>query len=345
MRKLGITIAASLCCAFAAGCGESEVQAAPLQVPALAPDGSPFRVAARIVLPKVEGRLDHIAWDSKRDRAWIAARANGSVEIVDLAEGKHVLSRAGFVEAQGIAYLPETDRVVVACGDPGALEVFDAQSGDSAASIGVGLDADVVRYDATLQRVFVGWGSGAIAVVDTKAWKVVSAFSLTSHPEGFALTKDGERLIVNLAEERKIVEISRAEKTLKAAWSLGERRGNYPMVLVENDTRVVIGVRDPPSLVTLDAKTGAVLASEPMSADVDDLFEDVAKQRIYAACGEGWIDVFERKSDGAFRRIARHATRKGARTALFVPEKRRLLLAVPAGEGKTAELWVLDVAE
>jgi hypothetical protein len=293
----------------------------------------------------VRGRLDHIAWDSRRDRAWVAARAAGSVEVVDLAEQKHWLSRPGFDEAQGVLYLPEIDRVVVACGDPGALEVFDAQSGDSAASVGIGADADVLRYDPTLQRVFVGWGSGAIAVVDTKSWKVVSAFSLTSHPEGFALTKDGERLIVNLAEERKVVDISRAEKTLKASWSLGDRRGNYPMILVQDDTRAVIGVRDPPSLLTLDTKSGAVLATEPLSSDVDDLFEDVEKRRVYAACGEGWIDVFEQKPDGAYRRSARHETRKGARTALLIPEKRRLLLAVPSFEGKNAELWVLDLAE
>ncbi|MCK6447530.1 MAG: hypothetical protein L6Q99_14155 [Planctomycetes bacterium] len=329
---------------FPLACGRGETHAASRQEPALARDASPFVEAARIRIPRVKGRLDHVAYDSKRNRAWIAAREEGSIEVVDLAARKHVLSLAGYDEAQGIHYLPEVDRVVVACGAAGTLEVFDAETGDSVASVVVGRDADGVRYEDIHQRVMVGWGAGSIAVVDTNAWKVISAFALTSHPEGFVLAKDGERLFVNLPEEKKVVELSRSEKRLTNSWPLGERRGNYPLLAVQDDTRLLVGVRDPSTLVTLDATTGKVLASETMSTDVDDLFEDAARQRVYAACGEGFVDVFQLRSDGHWRRSARHPTRKGARTALWVQATGRLLVAVPAAGGAPAELLVLETS-
>ncbi|MCC6409000.1 MAG: hypothetical protein IT453_17700 [Planctomycetes bacterium] len=334
-----------LCLAFALGlapaCAEREVAAAGRQEPALAPDASPFEEEARIVLPRLAGRLDHVAYDPTRDRAWVAARNDGTIEVVDLAEKKLALSIAGYDQPQGIAYVPEVDRVVVACALPGTLEVFDAATGESVASVSIGREADVVRYDAASQRVFVGWGSGAIAVVDARAWKVVSAFALTAHPEGFVLAADEERLFVNLADERKVVELSRSEKRLKNAWHLGLRRGNYPLILVQGDTRMLVGVREPSALLTLDPKNGAVLAEVPMSADADDLFEDEPSKRVYAACGEGFVDVFELKDDGVWRRSARHPTRKGARTALWVESTRKLLVAVPAIGGQPAELRVL----
>lgn len=326
-----------------AACGERESRASARQQPAFARGSSPFAERARIRMPRLEGRLDHLAYDPTRQRAWIAAPDQGSVEAVDLAAGRHVLSVPGCPEAQGIAYLPKVDRVAVACGATGTLEVLDAADGASVASVLLGRDADGVRYEEMHERVLVGWGAGSIAVVDTQAWKTISAFALTSHPEAFALARDGERLFVNLPEQRRVVELSRSEKRLRNTFDLGERRGNYPMVLAADDTRLLVGTRDPATLVTLDTTSGKLLASEPMSADVDDLFEDAERGRVYAACGEGFVDVFERRPDGLWRRSARHATRKGARTALWVPERRWLLCALPAVGGAPAELLVLEL--
>jgi hypothetical protein len=342
--RTSIPIALALASLALAACGRHESLAALRQEPALPRNATPFTLALAVELPRVTGRLDHVAYDPTRDRAWIAARENDTIEIVDLARGKHARSLAGYEEPQGIAYLPELDRVVVACGASGTLEALDADTGESIASVAIGRDADVVRWDAASERVFVGWGTGSISVIDARAWKVVSAFALTSHPEGFALAPDGERLFVNLADERKVVAVSRSEKRLENAWNLAPRRGNYPMVLLSGSTRLAVGVREPAALVTLDSTTGAVLGSEPLSGDVDDLFEDAENRRIYASCGEGWIDVFEPRPDGNWRRTARHATRKGARTALWVASTRRLLVALPSTPSQSAELWVLALA-
>lgn len=66
---------------------------------------------------------------------------------------------------------------------------------------------------------------------------------------------------------------------------------------------------------------------------------DAQRNRLYVSCGEGFIDVFAVQPRG-YTRAARLATRGGARTALFVPDIDRLLLAVRATGSEQAAIWV-----
>jgi hypothetical protein len=84
---------------------------------------------------------------------------------------------------------------------------------------------------------------------------------------------------------------------------------------------------------------GKPVATAETCGDVDDLFVDAKRSRVYVSCGAGYIDVFE---IGAmtYRRTARIPTAVGARTSLFVPELDRLLVAVRAGVAGPAAIWV-----
>ncbi len=68
---------------------------------------SPLRVVATIALPDVDGRIDHLAFDAVRQRLYIAALGNDSVEVVDTASGKWLKSLKGFHEPQGIVVVPD----------------------------------------------------------------------------------------------------------------------------------------------------------------------------------------------------------------------------------------------
>jgi hypothetical protein len=69
------------------------------------------------------------------------------------------------------------------------------------------------------------------------------------------------------------------------------------------------------------------------------MFIDRKRGRLYATCGEGFLDVFDAKN-GAYPRLAHIGTVSGARTSLFVPELDRFLLAVRARPGEPAAVWV-----
>jgi hypothetical protein len=96
--------------------------------------------------------------------------------------------------------------------------------------------------------------------------------------------------------------------------------------------------RSPAELAVFSTE-GKAIATVETCGDVDDLFVDAKRGRIYVSCGAGYVDVFE--IDGStYRRIARMPTATGARTSLFVPELDRLLVAVRAGAAGPAAIWV-----
>src|SRR5262245_25204133 len=98
--------------------------AAPLLLagPVPAQDGGSLRLVQTIPLLGVEGRIDHMAADGKRQRLFVAALGNNTLEVLDLRAGRRVHSIAGLHEPQGVAYIPESNRIVVANGQGGGVE-------------------------------------------------------------------------------------------------------------------------------------------------------------------------------------------------------------------------------
>ena len=131
---------------------------------ALAAVGSPsaaqspvLLLKAAIPLPNVDGRIDHLAFDAARERLFVAALGNNSVEVVDSARGVHLKTLPGFHEPQGIAVVPDLGVVAVANGDSGTLQIIDRDSYQTKYLVMVGGDADNVRYDAAARQLYVAY--------------------------------------------------------------------------------------------------------------------------------------------------------------------------------------------
>jgi DNA-binding beta-propeller fold protein YncE len=143
--------------------------------------GSPLVIETKIPLGDVSGRIDHLGIDVQRQRLFVAELGNNSLGVVDLASGK-VRTIAGFSEPQGVAYVASVDSVYVANGGDGSVRVL---RGDDLAPVGrikLGDDADNVRVDASRNRVLVGYGNGAIAVIDPATRTKVADIRLKGHP-------------------------------------------------------------------------------------------------------------------------------------------------------------------
>src|SRR5215467_42326 len=67
-----------------------------------------------ILLPGVEGRIDHFAFDSAGQRLFVCALGNNSLEVIDLRKGERVHSITGLGAPQGVGYAQEANRLLVA---------------------------------------------------------------------------------------------------------------------------------------------------------------------------------------------------------------------------------------
>jgi hypothetical protein len=299
-----------------------------------------LRLTATIPLPNVGGRIDHLGFDAARQRLFVAALGNDTVEVIDTSRNAHLRSLSGFHEPQGVAVLPDLAAVAIANGDTGTLQLVDASTLQTKWTITIGGDADNVRYDAAAKQVFVAY-EGGIAIVDPAAGRVARRIQINGHPESFQLESEGARLFANLPGASELVVADRRSAAVVARWKTGACQANYPMALDEASHRLLIGCRRPASLAVFDAIAGKAVGAIPVVGDTDDLFYDSARRRAYVIGGEGFIDVVEREGD-SLRRIARLPTRDGARTGTWVADQGRLYLAVPARRGQAAEVRIFE---
>src|SRR5689334_8017203 len=163
-----------------------------------------LQLEAKIPLGAVSGRIDHMAVDLDRRRLFVAELGNDSVGIVDLNAKKVIHRISGLKEPQGVAYVNTNDLLYVANGGDGSVRYFAGLNYSPAGRIDLGADADNIRVDKGANRLLVGYGSGAIAVIDLRDNSKVFSFALRAHPESFQLDPTSRTIFVNLPNARVI---------------------------------------------------------------------------------------------------------------------------------------------
>jgi len=301
-------------------------------------DSALIQLEAKISLGQVRGRIDHMAFDIARRRLFVAELGNDSVGVVDVDAGKTIHTIGGLAEPQGVGYVPSTDTLYVANARDGSVRLFRGADYAAAGRIDLGSDADNVRFDAAVNRIFVGYGSGAIGTIDVAQQKKSGEIALPAHPESFQIGGKPTKMFVNLPRAHAIAVLDVATGTQMATWPLRES-GNFPMPLDPSNGRVLVVSRSPPKLSVRAAEDGSLIADVETCGDSDDLFIDHKRGLVYVSCGAGFIDVFTAKGVN-YNRVGHVPTAAGARTSLFVPEMDRLYLAVRASGASEAAIWI-----
>jgi YVTN family beta-propeller protein len=303
-----------------------------------AQSGVPLKLEQTIPLSGVEGRIDHFAFDPAGDRLFVCALGNNTVEVIDLQKRERVHSITGLGAPQGVAYAPEVNRLFVANDKDGICKIYDGRSFQVVGELNFKDDADNIRYDEATKKIYIGFGSGGIAVVNAPDGKQVGSIKLSAHPEAFQLEKNGNRIFVNVPNSRHVEVIDRDKGEVIARWKTDLAFGNFPMALDEANHRLFVGCRLPSRLVALNTDSGDVAAKVDISGDSDDVFYDSKRHRIYAICGAGKIDIIEQTDPKTYKALTKVDTANDARTGLFVPERDTLFVAVPHRGSQQAEI-------
>jgi hypothetical protein len=310
----------------------------------LALDPQPLVLEAKIPLGTVKGRIDHLAIDAQHQLLFVAELGNDSVAVVDLAERDVAHRIDGLSEPQGVAFHGATGTLYVANAGDGSVRLFQAFDFVPLGRIDLGSDADNIRLDPWRNRLVVGYGKGALAVIDPASRRKVSTLPLDGHPESFQFDETGARIFVNVPDASQIAAVDALTGKKVTLFERVGGRANYAMALDKESHRVLVAFRSPARLEAFASGTGVHEAGIESCRDADDLFVDARRGRIYMSCGEGVVDVIARGAGGSYERIARIPTVSGARTSLFVPENDRFYLAARATASEPAAIWVFRPA-
>src|SRR5258708_16235130 len=178
--------------------------------------------------------------------------------------------------------------------------------------IRLGDDADNIRIDSWRNRIVVGYGKGALAVIDPASRRKIGDLPLKGHPESFQFDETGARIFANVPDARQIAVLDVDSGRQTATLDMAGAASNFPMTVDTDQHRLLVAFRSPARLMAFRTQTGQLEASLDTCRDADDVFVDARRHRVYVSCGEGAIDVFGKGGNG-YERLARISPVGGAR--------------------------------
>jgi DNA-binding beta-propeller fold protein YncE len=298
-----------------------------------------------IPLHGVKGRIDHMDINLKDQVVYIAALGNNTLEAVSLLTGKVVHSIKGLAEPQGVSYIPQHREVFVANGGNGDCYFYNATNFERTATIHLSSDADNVRYDSCERKIYVGYGSGGIAVIDADSHKEIGQVALPAHPEGFQLDKRLNHLFVNMPDADMIGVVDLKRMMMIDKWERNSPRANFPMAIDTVRHRVFVGYRHPASLMVFDGLSGKELSASAVAGDADDVYYDQVRSHVLISGGDGHVSIFHEEGGRIYKQVANISTGSGARTSLLIAPLKLFIVAVRATPGLQATLYVYSVQQ
>ncbi|MGU7770328.1 YncE family protein [Burkholderia sp. MR1-5-21] len=327
--------------------------AATLAADAAGAAGEPLRLIGSTALPDYKGDFDHFAADVAGGRLFLAGEDGGTLEVFDLGSGKHLRTVKGFDQPHAILYLPDLNRLIVTDSGAGMTRIVDGASYRITGSIPLTVGADSMRYDPSRRHMYVVTGGKnadpkmqqtVVSEVDPRTGRHVGDVTFdTDFTEAMAAEQHGHRLFVNVTGKSTLAVVDKTTRDVIARWPVQGAELNAPIAFDEAHQRLFVGTRKPFKLLVLDATNGNTLASFDAPQRTNEVIFDEVNRRIYLA-GDDYVGVIQQKDADHYEEIAHVPTAKGAKTAILVPARRCLYVAVSPGDsGGGGKLLRFDV--
>lgn len=325
---IGAAVAAALLFGFFAGTWYAHTL--PGAYPGTGADKAPAPLVprSRIVLPGVLGRIDHFGYDGRRGNLFVTALGNNTIEVVNNLRRIHTIG--GLEHPQAALYIEEFDRLAVS-DRAGKLRFYDGKSYALLKTVDFGADADNLRYRRNEKRIYLGYGSGAIAMLDPATMeRLPLEYQLGSHPESFQFEDNGSRIFVNLPDQESIGVIDRATGAV-TKWEIKGATTNHALAFDETGRRLFSAALQPGKLWVIDSDSGRVVSTLRIVLGVDDIWFDARRRRILASGHAGTVSVIHQLDRDRYRVIADVPTAVGGGTSLYLKTRTSegLYVAVP----------------
>jgi DNA-binding beta-propeller fold protein YncE len=297
----------------------------------------------------VKGRFDHLIVDLRGHRLFTTPQSSKAVMIFDLRTHKLIHTISGIEIPHGLLFRGDLNRLYVTDGSPGELKIYSGVDYHLIKSVRLLADTDPIVYDPATKYLYVENGGrdakmsySTINIIDTTSGDKVDEMKVDSPGlDGMVIERFSSKLYVSDVAQTKIQVIDRKTRTVIASWPITLGKVDVTLALDEPNHRLFVGCRSG-QIVVFDTENGKELTALHINENIDDLVFDRVSKRLYAATGggAGSIDVFEQTDPDHYKSLGQIPTGPGARTERYVPELKRLFVAVPQHENTNAQILV-----
>ena len=291
------------------------------------PETGSYHLLKKVPLGAASGGgeyFDYLTIDPAARRVYVSHGTE--VKVVDADSAAIVGTISGLKRCHGIALVAELGKGFITDGDASKVVVFDMATLKVTGEIKTETDADAIIYDPASKLIFSFNGEAHNAsVIDPAKGTVVKTLPLGAGPE-FAVA-DGKGMVYdNLEDTNEVAAIDSQALTIKTRWPVAPAGAPTAMAMDRDHRRLFSSGRNPQMLVMMDADSGKVIQSLPISAGADANVYEPETRLVFASTRDGKVHIFHEDSPDKLSEVQTLTTEFGAKTMALDPKTHNIFL-------------------
>jgi DNA-binding beta-propeller fold protein YncE len=293
-----------------------------------------YHLIKTVSLPPAPGGgeyYDYISVDAEARRVYVS---HGTEVVILNADDYSVEGKIeGLTRCHGVAVANDLGKGFITDGDgrPGStlqeVVIFDLKSLKVTGRVKTyQLDTDAIIYEPVTKHIFTFNGdSHNTTVIDAVKESVIATIDLVGKVEFPAV--DGKGMAYdNNPEKNDVVAIDARTNTITSRWPTAPEGSPTSMAMDQKNRRLFSGGRGPQFLIMMDADTGKVITSYPISAGVDANAFEPATGMLFVATREGMLHIYHEDSPDKLSEVEAVKTEYGAKTLQVDPKTHNVFL-------------------
>jgi DNA-binding beta-propeller fold protein YncE len=277
--------------------------------------------------PHPAGNFDHGDVSLATGQVFIANTAAGSVEVVDGAQLRHVVTIPGCQEASGVLVAQHEGLVFAAARGAGQLLIIDPAKHTVLRTVPVGPRPNGLAWDTHHKHLLVAdVQENRAHLVNQEGGEVITQVQLPGRPRWAVYHQESGHFLVNIRQPACVAVLSADPFALVERYPISSP-GPHGLDLDQAGRRAFVAC-DGGAVITLDLASGRELAQVPIAGTPDAIWHNHPLDRLYVAIpAPGVIDVVNTESMMVEEQIA---TEAGAHTTAYDALRQRLYVFLPS---------------
>jgi len=298
-------------------------------VPAIAagPFGAKLlKQVASIELPGPAGqRFDYLAIDPDDRYLFCAHLGPGILYVLDLNTNQVLKAIPDVPGVEGVEYVPDLKKVYTSDWHEDKIGVIDLRSMQVIAKIPTESKPDGGAYAAPFHKLFVSdERAKALAVVDVTRDEIIDTLHFESETGMPQYDPIAKKIYVNLQGLNRFAVVDPASDQVEGTYAVGKCRGNHGMALDAEHRRAFLSCEENNLMTVFDLDKLQPVTYLPMSGGADVVQFDPGLNRIYVACYNGAISVFEQRDSEHYRKLGNVSVAHAVHSLVVDPATHRV---------------------
>jgi YVTN family beta-propeller protein len=258
-----------------------------------------------IELPGPKGkRFDYLTIDSSRNLLFSTHLGAGLLYAIDLKTNKLVKTFDDLPGIEGVEIASDVNKAYTSNWLENKIGVIDLAQMKVIKKIPTESKPDGIAYAPPFHKIYVSdERARAEAVVDTNKDAIITTLHFGSETGNPRYDPVSKRIYVNLQDKNVIAEIDPATDKEVAEYSVGKCRGNHGMALDSEHRLAFLSCEENDLMTIFRLDTHEPIAYLPQAKGGDVIAYDPGLKRIYVACYEGAISVFQEDDSTHVRKL------------------------------------------